>query len=218
MNERAGVVFSIPAQNQPVPGCTVSKLVYQENGFYLSWFSLAAGTSISAESYDYPRLLRIEEGSAEVFTTSGERWCIHAGEAISSPLGVPVGIETADGCVYAELSLRKESGMNPVLKDGAVFSLKDLIPYQEGKIVNMDLISDEKLKYVVMSFDAGTGLAEHAAPGEALVFALDGKGVIGYEGAEHPIQEGECFKFAKNGKHWVKADGRFKMALLLTLD
>ena len=27
----------------------------------------------------------------------------------------------------------------------------------------------------------------------------------------------ENFKFAKNGRHWVKANGRFKMALLLTL-
>ena len=28
---------------------------------------------------------------------------------------------------------------------------------------------------------------------------------------------GENFKFAKNGKQYVKADGKFKMPLLLTL-
>ena len=41
---------------------------------------------------------------------------------------------------------------------------------------------------------------------------------IGYEGAEHVIKAGENFKFAKNGRHWVKANGRFKMALLLVID
>ena len=108
--------------------------------------------------------------------------------------------------------------MNPILKDGEVFALKELVPYQEGKIVNMDLIRDPKLKFVIMAFDDGTGLSEHAAPGEALIFALEGQGIIGYEGKEYPIKAGENFKFAKNGTHWVKADGRFKMALLLTLD
>ena len=108
--------------------------------------------------------------------------------------------------------------MNPNLKDGAVFVLKDLLPYQEGKIVNMDLIRDPKVKFVIMAFDAGTGLTEHAAPGEALIFALEGKGIIGYEGQEYPIQAGENFKFAKNGTHYVKADGPFKMALLLRLE
>ena len=108
--------------------------------------------------------------------------------------------------------------MNNAVHAGDVFALKDLVPYQEGKIINMDLISDEKLKLVVMSFDEGTGLPEHAAPGEALIFALDGEAVIGYEGREHRIHAGENFKFDKGGAHSVTADHRFKMALLLTLD
>lgn len=108
--------------------------------------------------------------------------------------------------------------MNNVIQSGKVFSLAELVPYQDGKIVNMDVISDPKMKFVVMSFDEGTGLSEHAAPGEALIFALDGEGIIGYEGKEYHLHAGENFKFAKNGKHWVKAKGRFKMALLLTME
>ena len=108
--------------------------------------------------------------------------------------------------------------MNQLLKAGEVVKLSKLVPYQEGRIVNMVIISGPTLKFVVMSFDGGTGLAEHAAPGEALIFALEGKGIIGYEGKEYPIQAGENFKFAKNGKHYIKADEKFKMALLLTLE
>lgn len=87
-----------------------------------------------------------------------------------------------------------------------------------NKIVNMDVVYNDKMKFVIMAFDAGTELPEHAAPGEALIFVLDGEGVIGYEGKEHPIKASENFHFAKAGIHSVKTAKRFKMALLLTLE
>ena len=41
---------------------------------------------------------------------------------------------------------------------------------------------------MLMSFSEGTGgLSEHAAPGEAMVFALEGEAVIQYEGVDHVI-------------------------------
>ena len=82
----------------------------------------------------------------------------------------------------------------------------------------MDLVRSDKMKFVVMAFAPGTGLTPHAAPGEALIFALDGEGVIGYEGTEHPIKAGETFCFAKGGMHSVTAKSAFKMALFLTLE
>ena len=108
--------------------------------------------------------------------------------------------------------------MNDILKSGKIFALKDLLPYKDGKIVNMDLIDSDKTKFVIMAFDAGTGLPEHSAPGDAIIFCLDGEGITGYEGKEYRIHEGENFKFDKNGKHSVKAEGKFKMALLLVRD
>ena len=108
--------------------------------------------------------------------------------------------------------------MNEAIKAGEIFKLADLVPYVDGKIVNMDVAHNDKMKFVVMAFDEGTGLSEHAAPGEALIFVLDGEGMIGYNGIEHSIKAGENFHFAKAGLHSVKANKRFKMALLLTLE
>ena len=108
--------------------------------------------------------------------------------------------------------------MNEAIKAGEVFKLAELVPYQDGKIVNMDVVHNDKMKFVVMAFDEGTGLSEHVAPGEALIFTLDGEGVIGYEGKDQSIKAGENFHFAKGGMHSVKATGKFKMALLLTLE
>ena len=122
------------------------------------------------------------------------------------------------GAVYTEIEIRRDNIMNEAIKAGEIFKLAELVPYAEGKIVNMDVVHNDKMKFVVMAFDEGTGLSEHAAPGEALIFALDGEGVIGYEGTDHPIKAGENFHFAKAGLHSVKATKRFKMALLLTLE
>ncbi len=218
MKEKTGQIFSITKDNPTVAGCTVSKSIYRAKGYDFTYFSLAEYTDISAETYEYPKICIVNSGKMEVYTSDNEIWKLSTDESIVLPMGKPVGMRTETGCIYTEIAIRKESNMNKVLETGKVLKLADLLPYQEGRIVNMDLINDEKLKFVIMSFDEGTGLSEHSAPGEALIFALDGNGIIGYEGQEHKIKAGENFKFAKNGKHYVKADGKFKMALLLTLE
>ncbi len=218
MKEQSGRIINFAVENRPVAGCTISKQIYRENGFGISVFSLAEGTSISAESYEYHKLWTVYEGDMEVFTPEGPIAELTAGESIVTPVSVSVGVRAKGNAVYREIEFRKETVMNNIVKAGEVFKLAELLPYQDGKIVNMDLVNEEKLKFVIMSFDEGTGLSEHAAPGEALVFALDGEAVIGYEGEEHIIHAGETFKFDKLGKHSVSAVKKFKMALLLVLE
>ena len=219
MKEKTGEIFSITKDNEPVPGCTISKEVWSADGDYICYFSLAENTDISAEIYGYYKLLAVSFGELEVYAPELNKiWVVTEGNYIVTPTDTPVGMRTSKGAVYTEISIKRNEFMNNAIKAGEVLNLAELLPYRDGKIVNMDVVSNNKMKFVVIAFDEGTGLAEHAAPGEALIFALEGRGIIGYEGREHPIKAGENFKFAKNGKHWVKADGRFKMALLLTLE
>ena len=117
-----------------------------------------------------------------------------------------------------QIKVYTENRVKNISENSITFKLADLVPYQDGKIVNMDVVHNDKMKFVVMTFDEGTWLSEHAAPGEALIFALDGEAVIGYEGKNHRIKAGENFHFAKGGLHSVKAEKKFKMALLLTLE
>ncbi len=217
MKEKVGEVFSIANDNRPVAGCTISKEVHSGEN-YITYFSLARNTDISAEIYPYHKLLIVADGSLEVYGTDSYHRRLSNGEAVLTPTDTPVGMRTAEGTIYTEISIRKGDIMNEAIKAGEVFKLAELVPYVEGKIVNMDVVHNDRMKFVVMAFDEGTGLSEHAAPGEALIFALDGEGVIGYEGKDHPIKAGENFCFAKAGLHSVKATKRFKMALLLTLE
>ena len=217
MREKVGEVYSIANDNTPVPGCTVSKEISSGDN-YISVFSMAEDTDISAEIYPYHKLMIVSAGNVAVYRPDGEEKTLSIGESIITETDIPVGMKTETGVIYTEIAIRREDIMNKAVTAGEVFKLADLVPYQEGKIVNMDVVHNEKMKFVVMAFDEGTGLSEHAAPGEALIFALDGEAVIGYEGKDHVIKAGENFHFAKGGLHSVKADKRFKMALLLTLE
>ena len=217
MKEKVGQVFSIAADNKPIAGCTVSKEIYDgENS--IVYFSLAPNTDISAEIYPYHKLVLVADGELEIYGDLGLQKKLEKGDAIVAPIDVAVGMKTDKGAVYTEIVVRREDMMNEVIKAGEVFKLAELLPYQEGKIVNMDIVHNDKMKFMVMAFDEGSGLSEHAAPGEAIIFALDGEGVIGYDGVEHTIKAGENFHFAKAGIHSVKAKTKFKMALLLTLE
>ena len=215
MKEKAGVVFSICADNSPLEGLTISRKVSEDNSIY--YYSLGAGTDISPEAYNYNKLILGAGGIFSLYSLDFSRR-LENGCAIITPIGIPVGTKTENGAVYVEVELGSETMVNEKLKAGEVFALKDLIPYKKDSIVNIDVLKNSKTKFVVMAFDEGTALSEHAAPGDAIVFALEGKGIIGYEGKEYPIVAGENFHFAKGGKHSVKADGQFKMALLLSLE
>lgn len=154
----------------------------------------------------------------EVFGTDDFSKKLETEESIMTLTNAPMGVRTSEGAVYTEIMIRKEDIMNEKIKAGEVFKLKDLVPYVEGKIVNLDVVHNENMKLVLMAFDEDTGLSEHAAPGEALIFALDGEAVIKYEGKDNAVRAGENFHFAKGGLHSLKATSKFKMALLLTLE
>ena len=217
MKEKVGEVFSIAADNPPVPFCTVSRELTSGADGDIAYYSLAENTDISAEMYPYYKLILPSDGEIEIYFNE-MRATVGAGDGFFTPTDIPVGIWTKTGSIYTEIMIGRTDKMNQNIHAGEVFSLAGLVPYQEGKIVNMDVVHNDKMKFVIMAFDAGTGLSEHAAPGEALIFALDGEAVIGYEGKEYTVHAGENFHFAKGGRHSVKANSKFKMGLLLCLE
>ena len=107
--------------------------------------------------------------------------------------------------------------MNNIIKADQPTELKNLISYEEGSIANLDIAHADNMKFVLMAFDEGTGLTPHRAPGNAILTALEGKAIIGYEGQDYELTAGQSFRFDKNGLHSVTAQGRFKMSLLLVL-
>lgn len=212
-------LFSIKKEHPPILGLTISaksEITSKENS--VTYFSLGAGTDISPETYPNDQIYVVNGGTGFfVVTEKKKKVFAEEGDFILVKGGTLCGTSSEEGVVYTELIPGKEMKMNQIVKAGEVMKLKELVPYQKDSIVNADIASNDTMKFVVMAFDEGTGLTPHAAPGDAIVFALEGKATIGYEGKEYPIEAGEQFRFEKGGSHSVTANGKFKMALLLVL-
>ena len=104
--------------------------------------------------------------------------------------------------------------MNLIKKD-EIFALKDVLPYEDGKIVNADIVNNSHLKMALMSFDAGCATPEHAAGGDAMMLCLEGEGVITNEGVPHTVHQGESFSFRPGAMHKVSATTKFKMMVMI---
>lgn len=212
-------VFTVAGVRPARDGMTISRDAGLGSENTVTFFALGAGTSISRERYDMTSMYIGALGEA-VFLTGDDagRQSFLDGDMLIVPGRTLCGVESGSGAVYTEIIIKKEINMNNLVKAGEVMKLKNLIQYEEGSISNLDVVSNPTMKFVLMAFDEGTGLQPHRAPGNAIIFALEGKAVIGYEGKDYTISAGENFRFEKNGLHSVTADGKFKMALLLVIE
>ena len=212
--------FSIEELRPIRNGMTISRDSRLGNSTKVTYFSMGKDTSISQESYDRMTMYIGAFGWGEFIIGEEPKTIkLQPDELLIVPAGTLCGMQTSNGIVYTEIIYTgKDINMNANVKTNEVFALKNLISYEEGSIANMDVVSTPDMKYVLMAFDEGTGLTPHRAPGNAIVFALEGKATIGYEGKDYELSEGECFRFEKNGLHSVTANGKFKMVLLLVLE
>ena len=202
-------VFTVEQLRPIKDGMTISRDAKMGQTTAVTFFSLGNDTSISQERYDVTSIYIGAKGTADfLIGDQVKKEPVSDGDCLIVPGGTLCGVETATGTVYTEIIMKKETNMNSIVKSGEVMKLKDLISYEEGSIANLDVVSNSTMKFVLMAFDEGN----------AIVFALEGKATIGYEGKDYTLSAGENFRFDKNGLHSVTAQGKFKMALLLVLE
>jgi quercetin dioxygenase-like cupin family protein len=98
---------------------------------------------------------------------------------------------------------------------GKVFSLKDLVAYQDGTVASRMIVFRDAGNITLFSFDQGEGLSEHTAPFDAVVTILDGECEVWVAGETHRLKEGETIIFPANKPHALSAVTRFKMMLTM---
>ncbi len=210
-------IFKISDARPIKEGMTISRPTLLSESLPITWFSLARDTSISAETYSYPIIYLLNEGNG-TFTLDGKDVDVDKYNLLLVNKDTLCGCYTNSGMIYTEIILKEDFVLNSIIKAGNCLNLKDLISYEEGSIANLDVVHTDNMKFVLMAFDEGTGLTPHKAPGNALLTCLEGEAIIGYEGKEYKIKEGESFRFDKNGEHSVTPLSKFKMSLLLVIE
>jgi len=105
----------------------------------------------------------------------------------------------------------------PIMIKNIVFSephnLVDLVGYEEGRVVSRTFAQNPSLSLTLFAFDAGEGVSTHTAPGDAMVYVLDGEAVVNIDGKEMTAGAGQMVVMPADIPHSVTAVKRFKMLL-----
>ncbi len=97
----------------------------------------------------------------------------------------------------------------------AVLPLAELVSYQDGQIVSRTLVQNKAVSITLFAFEAGEEISTHASGGDAMVYVLDGSGVITIDEKTYTPKAGECIVMPAGHPHAVAATERFKMLLVV---
>lgn len=192
---------------------TISKKLVDLYNLHILLMSLDQNTSISPEFYAEERIYFVLKGELKF---NNER--LINNELILFEKNKLFNIEAREKSIFLEIAINLEEEEMKNIDKGKKIKLVDYLDYVDGGIANIDLVSKDGLRLVLMAFDAGEGLKPHKAPGDALVIALDGKAKLLVGDEEVVIEAGEQLVFPENVIHNVTAITRFKMLLILSVD
>lgn len=93
--------------------------------------------------------------------------------------------------------------------------VKELVAYEEGKVVSMTMAQEAGAGMTIFAFDAEEEISTHAAGGDAMAQILEGTAEITIDGQKNIVKEGQLIVMPKGIPHAVKAVTRFKMLLVV---
>lgn len=96
-----------------------------------------------------------------------------------------------------------------------VLSLESLVDYQEGRVVSRTLSQGRALSVTLFAFDKNEEISTHSAPGDAMVYLLDGEAEVTIGGEKFVMKTGDTIVMPANIPHGLVARERFKMLLIV---
>jgi quercetin dioxygenase-like cupin family protein len=93
--------------------------------------------------------------------------------------------------------------------------MADLVDYAPGQVVSRTISQRPTVNTTLFAFDAGEAISTHSAPGDAIVYVLDGEATVTIDGEDFTVPAGEAIVMPANIPHGVRAEKRFKMFLLV---
>lgn len=91
--------------------------------------------------------------------------------------------------------------------------LSGLVDYQQGKVISLTLVQNERVSITLFAFSQGEGISTHSAPGDAMVYIIDGEAEITIGEQVVTAHEGQVLVMPANISHGLEARQNFKMML-----
>ncbi|PTL34176.1 cupin domain-containing protein [Prevotella sp. oral taxon 376] len=98
---------------------------------------------------------------------------------------------------------------------GKALNPNEVVGYQDGGIVSMELLHNEQGSITLFAFSKGQQLSPHSAPLDAFIQVTDGEMIMVLDGEEHLVKSGEVFMIPATHVHAVRADQDFKMIITM---
>ena len=92
-----------------------------------------------------------------------------------------------------------------------------LVEYQTGRVVSLTLVQNNALTLTLFAFGKGESISTHSAPGDALVYILDGQANITIGDKTIAAKTGDAVVMPADIPHGLDAVENFKMLLILVL-
>lgn len=94
-------------------------------------------------------------------------------------------------------------------------NLVDLIDYSADSIVSKTLAKNNGGSAIIFAFDKDQGLTEHISPVDAMIYIVEGRGIITIGGKDNDMSTGETVIMPASVPHAVKAIDKLKMLLIM---
>jgi quercetin dioxygenase-like cupin family protein len=104
---------------------------------------------------------------------------------------------------------------SPVSESSAHVNLTDALPVVAKSTTSRVLVTNDVMRVVQFTFDAGEMLTEHASPRAVAVQLVSGRMLFTVDGTEHPMGEGDVIYLAPDALHSLVAETPCRMTLVM---
>lgn len=91
----------------------------------------------------------------------------------------------------------------------------NLVDYRPGQVISLTLVQNDTLTLTLFAFGKGEGVSTHSAPGDAMVYMLDGTAEITVGEQKITASAGQAVVMPADIPHGLDAVENFKMLLTL---
>ena len=209
-------IYNLNADTKVIAKSVVSKIIFDCENAHVDVFAFDAGEELDHEMLFCDSLAWVVEGGASLHY--GEKqMCLGSEQACLIEKKVWRKLVFNEPTKYVSIDF-KEDLMIDHLPKAAIFSLVDAVEYEEGKIVSKTLVKNESGSMSLLSFSKDQQLSTHAAPGDALLVALDGEMKLTIGDEHFDIKKGDTIVLPGKIPHGLKIPEKFKMLLIVTKD
>jgi quercetin dioxygenase-like cupin family protein len=104
---------------------------------------------------------------------------------------------------------------SPVSESSAHLNLAEELPFVAGSTTSRVLVTNDVVRIVQFTFDAGEMLTEHTSPRAVAVQLVSGRMRFTVDGTEHVMADGDVLYLAPGASHALVAESACRMTLVM---